>query len=387
MKITAFIPVRGGSKSIPKKNIKLFCGKPLVYWNILALEATLQVDQIVVATEDDEIKNCVLNGNFKKTIIYNRSIENSQDQSSTESVMLEYLEKTDLNDDDVFILCQATSPYTQTSQITTAINQFLNSKKDAQLTCCVEKKFYWSTDGKPLNYDPIKRSRRQDFLGTLTENGAFYMSYVSKIKESKCRISGEIDVFILPDYFLFEIDEPQDWMIAEMLMKRLLTTKPKPIKLFASDVDGVLTDGGMYYTEAGDELKKFNTRDGKGFELLRNANIKTAIITSENTQMVERRAKKLKIDYLVQGQHHNDKLTAVINICKKEGIDLSEVAYIGDDINCFELLSSVGAAACPADASKKIKGIPNIQILNLNGGQGVVREFIENILYNEEVSF
>jgi len=152
------------------------------------------------------------------------------------------------------------------------------------------------------------------------------------------------------------------------------------IKLFLTDVDGVLTDAGMYYSEAGDELKKFNTHDGMGLQLIREKGIKTGIITSENTKMVERRFNKLKLDYLYQGKREGGKLASVQEICEKEGITLAEVAYIGDDVNCFELLSSVGLAACPADALDAIKNIPGIIQMKKKGGEGCVREFVEMII-------
>lgn len=152
------------------------------------------------------------------------------------------------------------------------------------------------------------------------------------------------------------------------------------IKLFLSDVDGVLTDGSMYYTESGDEFKRFHTYDGMAFELLRNAGIKTGIITSENTKIVERRAAKMKVDYLYQGKRDGGKLTAALEICKKEGITLEEVAYIGDDLNCKELLEAVGRAACPANARPEIKLIPEIYLLSTKGGDGAVREWAELIL-------
>ena len=152
------------------------------------------------------------------------------------------------------------------------------------------------------------------------------------------------------------------------------------VKLFLTDVDGVLTDAGMYYSESGDELKKFNTHDGMGLQLIREKGIKTGIITSENTQMVERRFNKLKLDYLYQGKREGGKLASVKEICEKEGITLAEVAYIGDDVNCFELLSSVGLAACPADALDAIKNIPGIIQMKKKGGEGCVREFVEIII-------
>ncbi len=157
----------------------------------------------------------------------------------------------------------------------------------------------------------------------------------------------------------------------------------KKIKLFLTDVDGVLTDAGMYYTESGDEFKKFNTHDGMGFNLLREAGIKTGIITTETTKIVERRAAKLKVDYVYQGAGFAGKLMAAKEICEKENITLAEVAYIGDDINCIELLSNVGIAACPSNATKSVRAIPNIILLLKAGGDGAVREFIEDHILNE----
>jgi len=136
----------------------------------------------------------------------------------------------------------------------------------------------------------------------------------------------------------------------------------------------------MYYSETGDELKKFNTRDGMGFQLLREAGIKTGIITSENTKIVENRVKKLKIDYLRQSKRDGGKVAAAKEICDELGISLNEVAYIGDDINCYDLLSSVGIAACPADAIQKVRSIPNIHVATRKGGEGCVREFLESLL-------
>ncbi len=152
------------------------------------------------------------------------------------------------------------------------------------------------------------------------------------------------------------------------------------IKLFLTDVDGVLTDGSMYYTESGDELKRFHTYDGMAFELLRKAGIKTGIITSENTQIVARRAAKIKTDYLFQGKRDGGKLAAAEQICAEMGITLEEVAYIGDDINCLELLKAVGLPACPANARAAVKKLPNILVLETKGGDGAVREFVERIL-------
>ena len=187
----------------------------------------------------------------------------------------------------------------------------------------------------------------------------------------------------MPEYTATEIDEPDDWMILENLMRKHVLSKRKhqKIKLFLCDVDGTLTDGGMYYSENGDELKKFNTRDGMGFQLLREAGIKTGIITSEDTQIVANRAKKLKVDFLCQGKRDGGKLAVAKEIVANLGITMQEVAYIGDDINCIDLLKEVGLSACPADACELVKALPGIKVMQKKGGEGCVREFIHIILY------
>lgn len=385
-KVIAFIPVRGGSKSIPLKNVKPFCGKPLVCWNIEALEACPIVDEIVVATDSDKIEDVVQSMQYCKTSVYRRSAKNASDTASTESVMLEFLESVNLEANTIFMLVQATSPLTQTTHFTEALTKYKEGLFDSMLTCVRCKRFFWTENGNSLNYDYKNRPRRQDFAGLMMENGAFYINTVKNILDYGNRLCGRIGIYEMPEYTSAEIDEPEDWMYLEEMMQRLILSKHKathkPIKLFLSDVDGVLTDAGMYYSENGDELKKFNTHDGMGFKLLREAGIKTGIITSEDTQIVARRAKKLNVDFLYQGKREGGKLEVAKEVCSQMGISLEEVAYIGDDINCYDLLSAVGTAACPANSLPKIKALPGILHLSKRGGEGAVREFVEWILSN-----
>ncbi len=146
------------------------------------------------------------------------------------------------------------------------------------------------------------------------------------------------------------------------------------IKLFISDIDGVWTDGGMYYDNSGNEWKKFNTSDSAGVLFLKLLNIPTAIITGEDTQIVRRRAEKLKVPYLYMGIH--DKLEVANALCKQLGIGLSQVAFIGDDINDINLLKSVGLSACPLNAPHYVKKFANFNI-NVKGGDGAFRNFVE----------
>ena len=380
MKKIAFIPIRGGSKSIPKKNIKIFCGKPLIYWNLIELENCNQVDEIVVASDSEDIISVVEEFKFSKVVVYRRSNENAQDHSTSESIMLEYINFAKLDLSDVFMLVQATSPFTKSNDFSNGLKMM--SSYDTVFSCAKIKRFIWDKDSNPLNYDFKNRPRRQDFDGTYMENGAFCISLVSDIIKYNNRISGNIGICEMQEYTYVEIDEPEDWIIAERLFLKnnysLNNYDFSKIKIFLSDVDGVLTDAGMYYTEKGDEIKKFSTYDGMAFKILQKRGVKVGIITTEDRQLNRNRAQKLSLDFDFHGA--DDKLKIVKELCKKQNINLNQVAYIGDDVNCFELLSNVGFPACPKNAVEKIKSIPNIIQLSQNGGSGVVREFVEIII-------
>ncbi len=151
----------------------------------------------------------------------------------------------------------------------------------------------------------------------------------------------------------------------------------RQIRLFATDVDGVLTDAGMYYSESGDEWKKFNTRDGMGIKLLQRAGLVTAIVTQERTRLVARRGEKLAIPEVHQGVM--DKLSLIRDMAARHGLTLQQVAYIGDDVNDLESLRAVGFSAAPADGMPVVCDAVDY-VCHKNGGEGAVRELAEMIL-------
>lgn len=148
-------------------------------------------------------------------------------------------------------------------------------------------------------------------------------------------------------------------------------------KLIITDIDGVWTDGGMYYDQTGNEWKKFNTSDSWGIVFCRANNIHFAILTGEDTQIVQRRANKLKVEHLFMGV--KNKLAVAKELCSKLNITLADVAFIGDDINDIPLLEAVGLAGTPANAPDYIKKRVKITT-KLKGGEGAFREFVEIIL-------
>lgn len=148
-------------------------------------------------------------------------------------------------------------------------------------------------------------------------------------------------------------------------------------KLILTDIDGVWTDGGMYYDQTGNEWKKFHTYDAAGVNLAHKLGIPVGIITGENTEIVKRRAEKLKVDYLFQGV--SNKLVVAGNLVKELGLTMQDVAYIGDDIGDIELLKAAGISAVPANAPDYMKSIVSYRVKK-RGGEGAFREFVEYIV-------
>lgn len=152
--------------------------------------------------------------------------------------------------------------------------------------------------------------------------------------------------------------------------------KQKLPKLILTDIDGVWTDGGMYYDGTNLELKKFHTYDSAGVLFAHHMGIPVGILTGENTEIVRRRAEKLKVDYLYLGV--KNKLAIAQELCKELQIELRDVAYIGDDLNDMVLLKQVGWAGVPISAPEYVRSLASVQ-LEKSGGDGVFREFVETI--------
>ena len=160
-------------------------------------------------------------------------------------------------------------------------------------------------------------------------------------------------------------------------MKKELSKKCKKIRLVITDVDGVLTDGGMYYTAQGDVMKKFHARDGMGVTLLRKKNIPTILVTKEKTKMVKKWASKMKVEKLYDGVIKKNMI--IDRICNSYNLHSDEIAYIGDDVNDVPLLKAVCLAVTPNDGTKEAKSVSHY-ICNLKGGEGAFREFADLII-------
>jgi N-acylneuraminate cytidylyltransferase len=373
----ALVPMRGGSKSIPFKNIKEIAGKPLCWWSISALQESESIDKIYVSTDSEKIKETVKSFGFDKIVVVDRDEKNATDTSSTEDVLMEFAENHDFED---IMLIQVTSPLISKEDIEGGVKEYKNY--DSVLSLVRQKRFIWeeSSDGSvlPSNYNISSRPRRQDFNGHLVENGAFYITSKKQLMKYGVRLSGKIGHYEMCEETYIEIDEPHDWNNVEtMLIKS--RNPSKDIKMLIMDCDGTLTNGKATYDNNGDITKEFSMRDGMGHKLIREAGIKQVIISGSLEELIQKRGDKLQLDHVILDSH--DKVADIKPILEKHNISWDNVAYIGDDINDYDIMKKCGFTACPNDALPKIKKIVDY-ICDRNGGDASVREFMDIILDN-----
>jgi 3-deoxy-D-manno-octulosonate 8-phosphate phosphatase (KDO 8-P phosphatase) len=162
-------------------------------------------------------------------------------------------------------------------------------------------------------------------------------------------------------------------------LKKELLYKSRKIKVVLTDVDGVLTDGGMYYAENGDTMKKFHSRDGMGISLLRKNYISTVIVTKEKTKFVKKWAKKMNVDKLYDGIIKKEDI--IDTVCSQFNVKPNQLAYIGDDVNDVGLLKLVGLSITPSDGVSSVRKICDY-VCDTEGGNGVFREVADLIIKN-----
>jgi N-acylneuraminate cytidylyltransferase len=223
MSIIAFIPARGGSKGVPKKNIKELSGKPLIAWSIEQALSSDVIDRVIVSTDCPEIAKVAVD--YGAEVPFMRPVYLSNDTATTESAMLhccEYLaERNELPE--LFILVQCTSPIRSKESFDLAIADFRNKNLDSMLTVSESHRFTWKNTNSPkASYDYKNRPRRQDIKDEdrdYLETGSFYITKTEALIRSKNRLTGDIGMFITPENESFEIDTLLDFIICEELMK------------------------------------------------------------------------------------------------------------------------------------------------------------------------
>lgn len=214
-KVIAMIPLRGGSTSIPRKNIRPLAGRPLCDWTIRAALDSGVFAEVWVSTDDDEIAAIAEKGGAQ---VHRRAAETATSTASSESAMFDFAQAHP--DFDVLALVQATSPLTRPEYFREAWEQFEREGADSLVTVTRQYHFRWSPGGEAQNYVPAQRPRRQDWDGELVENGAFYFTRKATLESEQCRLGGKVCVHEMPGHMAYEIDEPEDWAILEGMALR-----------------------------------------------------------------------------------------------------------------------------------------------------------------------
>lgn len=220
-KILAIIPARGGSKGIPRKNLRILCGKPLIAYTIEAALNSKYIDRVVVSTEDEEIAD-VAQGYSAEVI--KRPPELADDLAPTEPSLehvVRYMEETEGYRADVIILLQPTSPLRNSQHIDEAIETFFSNKYDSLLSVCPSHAFLWKADKEKMysvNYDFRNRPRRQERELEYRENGAIYITKYDILMNGHNRLGGKIGLYIMPGKSSWEIDSEFDFWLCEHLI-------------------------------------------------------------------------------------------------------------------------------------------------------------------------
>ncbi len=373
--INGLIALRSGSKSIPGKNIKLFHNKPLFYWAIkAAVDSGIFTGGIFVAVDSQKYCDIIQEWLPEVEVVF-RPDYTATDEATVESLMLWFVNEKPC---DVLSLIQVTTPTVKPEDFRSAYKQFLSEESDSLVTGVPFQRFIWKKAGTPINYDPVHRPRRQDFNDNIMENGSFYFTKTSILKQHESRLAGKISVYTMKAETGVEIDEPEDWPEAEMAFKKLKGKTSnekvyKNIKVIAIDIDGTLTDGGMYYNPDGEYLKKFNTRDGAALVEFKKLGYEIVVCTMESSLPVKKRMEKLKISNYFHGI--TDKVSKIEEWMKDSSYTWENIAFVGDGLNDLEIIKKSGLTFSPNDAHPIIKKSVDI-VLQAHGGAGVLQEIL-----------
>ncbi|PKO05961.1 MAG: hypothetical protein CVU41_09225 [Chloroflexi bacterium HGW-Chloroflexi-3] len=400
LEILAVIPARGGSKGIPRKNIKNFAGYPLIAYSIQAALNSKYVTRTIVSTDDEEIANVARA--FGAEVPFLRPSEFAQD-STLDFPVFENLLKTLLESEnyvpDLVVQLRPTSPIRPVNLVDEAIEIILSDPAIDSVRGVVPS---GQNPYKMWRIDPVSKlmtgllsvdginepynSARQALPDTYWQTGHIDVIRTNVILEKKSMSGSKIKpIHINPD-FTVDIDKPSDWQRAEWLVwygglemvvpgnKR--RPIPEIVELVVFDFDGVMTDDRVYVNQDGVEMVAANRRDGMGVNMLQKAGYKMIVLSSEKNPVVQARCKKLNLP-VIQGI--DEKSIVLKKYLMDHEINPTQVIYVGNDINDLPCFPVVGCSFAVADAHPVALRQADI-VLRHNGGQGAVREVCDLLL-------
>lgn len=375
----AIIPARGGSKGVPRKNLRRVGGMPLIERAVRSALAAEVFRLVVVSTDDDEIARVAEAAGAR---IVRRPAEISGDTASSESAILHALHVLDASGEgaEIVAFLQATSPFIPPGALAAAVEEVRADRADSVFSAFETYGFLWRRDAEgtavALNHDAAHRPRRQDREPHHLETGAFYVFRADGFREARHRFFGRVRIAEVPEWSAIEIDDAHQLRIARTLAALHEAPERIPVRAVVTDFDGVHTDDTVTVDADGTERVRVSREDGMGVSLLRAAGIPMLILSTEVNPVVRARADKLRVPVLHGIQ---DKESALRAWAEENGIPLAEIAYLGNDVNDLPALRIVGWPIAVADAHPLVLEEARV-VLRRDGGRGAVRELIERVL-------
>jgi N-acylneuraminate cytidylyltransferase len=382
MKVAGVIPAKGTSTRVPSKNLQQVLGVPLFLWAANNLARVLPKTDIYVDSESPEIRSLAERAGFCSIA---RPADLATNATDGNQLMLWQASQVDAD-----VLVQHLPPMIFLRESTLRQGLSRIAEGDDSVFGTAEEALYLWTEAGP-SYDLLHVPNSFTLPKTLIETMGLYMTRKACLESSRVRISGKTSRLQLDHYEQIDIDTPHDLEFARTVARglgpdtdytrgiaTLLPVVQAPIRLIVLDVDGTLTDGGMYYATDGSEMKRFHTRDGRAILRARAAGIKVAFLSAGlNGDAVRLRAKALGVDLVYVGT--GPKAPVLEGWMRELGLDAPSVAFIGDDTNDLEAMRLTGVRACPSDADPAVQREVE-WVLSTQGGQGCVREFIDRFV-------
>lgn len=380
--VVAIIPARGGSKGVPRKNVRRVGGVPLVARAIAAARATPAIDRVIVSTDDAEIA-AVAEGWGAQVVT--RPDLLSGDTASSESALLHALDA--LSDagveTDILVFLQATSPFIDPRDLEIAISRMREQPFDCVFSAVETYGFLWSTDAsdtaRGINHDPGKRPRRQDREPHYLETGAFYVMRAMGFRGAQHRFFGRVGVLEVSERSAIEIDSEEQLDLARAiapLADEGMHDDFRGVAAVVTDFDGVHTDDTATVDAEGRETVRVSRSDGMGIAHLRHAGVPVLILSTETNPVVSARARKLRVDVR---QGVTDKAAALIEWAHENDVTLGSILYVGNDTNDLTCLDLVGWPVAVPDAHPLVLAAARA-VLTRPGGRGAVREVADRVL-------
>lgn len=398
--VVAIIPARGGSKGLPSKNIRHLAGRPLIAHSIDVGRASRLVDRVIVSTDDDEIATVAVEHGAEVPFL--RPSDLAEDDTPDLPVFrhaLEWLADHEQWEPDVVVQLRPTSPLRRVDDVDRAIEE-LDRRPDIDSVRSVTEPFenpykMWSVDDDGL-LAPLVPSDlaepfnmpRQRLPDTYWQTGAIDVMRRRTVLDDGSMTGNRIAPVFVEALGAVDIDTQAsldlvEWMIATGRVPWFdpgpasdrLAARRRPA-LLVLDCDGVLTDNHVVVSQTGEESVVFDRGDGMGIRLVRESGVPVVVLSTEENPVVGARCEKLGIPYR---QGVADKVPALVELADEHGADLTDVAYVGNDVNDLGCLERVGLAVVVADAHADVLGAADV-VLSNRGGHGAVREICDRIL-------